>query len=79
MAKEEMTLNKVPVGKSCTVNALEMTGLMRRRLQDLGMIPGTRVTPTKKSPGHGPTAYKLRESVYALREEDARNVDVTLD
>ncbi len=73
------TLNKVPVGEPCIVNKLEMTGLMRRRLQDLGMIPGTRVTPTKKSPGHGPTAYKLRESVYALREEDAQNVDVTLD
>ncbi len=78
MEDKSMTLDQVPVGETCTVQDLDMSGVMRRRLQDLGMIGGTQVVPTKKSPRNGPTAYKMRESVYALRQEDASHVNVTL-
>ncbi len=78
MKDKSTTLDKIAVGETCTVENLEMNGTMRRRLQDLGMIPGTRVVPTKKSPSNGPTAYRIRESVYALRQEDANHITVTV-
>ncbi len=78
MEDKSTTLDKVPVGETCIVHDLEMDGVMRRRLQDLGMIDGTSVVPTKKSPRNGPTAYRMRESVYALRQEDACHINVTL-
>ncbi len=78
MKDKSTTLDKVPVGVTCTVESLEMSGIMRRRLQDLGMIYGTKVVPTKKSPSNGPTAYRMRESVYALRQEDACHIRVTV-
>ncbi len=78
MEDKSITLDKVPVGEMCTVEDLDMGGVMRRRLQDLGMICGTKVVPTKKSPRNGPTAYKMRESVYALRQEDACHINVTI-
>ncbi len=78
MANKSITLNEVETGQACIVESLNLNGIMRRRVQDLGMIPGTKVVPTRKSAGKGPTAYKIRESVYAIRESDACNINVTL-
>lgn len=47
---------------------------MRRRLMDLGLIPGTRVTCLVKSPAGDPTAYLIRGAVIALRRTDAATV-----
>ncbi len=72
------TLDKVPVGHTAKVTNIEISGTMRRRLQDLGMIFGTKILPTKKSPSNGPTAYLIRDTVYALRQEDASRIDVDI-
>ena len=37
-------LSALPEGKGARVRALRLTGGMRRRLQDLGLVAGTRVT-----------------------------------
>ncbi len=76
--KKEITLDVLPVGETGTLVNMDLNGTMRRRLQDLGLIPGTKIVPTKKSPGKGPTAYKIRDSVYALRQEDSCRINVTL-
>ena len=47
---------------------------MRRRLQDIGFIPGTAVTCLQRSPLGDPTAYRIRGTVIALRREDAKNI-----
>ena len=44
------------------------------RLLDLGLIRGTRVTCTAKSPAGDPAAYLIRGAVIALRGRDARGV-----
>ncbi len=75
--EKKLTLDQVPVGQECFMESMDLNGVMRRRLQDLGLIPGTKVVPERKSPGNGPTAYRLRESVYALRQEDSCRIYVT--
>ena len=47
---------------------------MRRRLLDIGLIPGTRVTCTAVSPAGDPAAYLIRGAVIALRGRDAGGV-----
>ncbi len=74
MTTNTITLDRLPVGQTGTVQSMDLSGTMRRRLQDLGMILGTQVQPTKKSSGKGPTAYRIRESVYALRQDDASHI-----
>ncbi len=73
------TLENLKVGQACHVQCIELEGTMRRRLQDLGMIDGTRVECRQKSPGKGPIAYLVRSTVYALRREDARRIIVVSD
>jgi DtxR family Mn-dependent transcriptional regulator len=46
-------------------------GLERRRLLDLGFLPGTTVSATFANPGGDPKAYVIRDTVIALREEQA--------
>jgi DtxR family Mn-dependent transcriptional regulator len=51
-------------------------GPERRRLLDLGFVPGTVVEVEMVSPGGDPTAYRLRGSVVALRREQARLIRI---
>ncbi len=46
-------------------------GIERRRLLDLGVVPGTRVRPELQSAGGDPTAYRIRGAMIALRRDQA--------
>jgi DtxR family Mn-dependent transcriptional regulator len=46
-------------------------GAERRRLMDLGIVPGTFVEAELRSPGGDPTAYRIRGALIALRQEQA--------
>ena len=71
---EAVRLSVVPEGKTVKVRELLTTGSMRRRLLDIGLIPGTRVTCTAVSPAGDPAAYLIRGAVIALRGRDAGGV-----
>lgn len=47
---EAVRLSIVPEGKTVKVRELLTTGSMRRRLLDMGLIEGTRVSCLQKSP-----------------------------
>jgi DtxR family Mn-dependent transcriptional regulator len=51
-------------------------GLARRRLLDLGVVPGTPITAEFSSPGGDPTAYRIRGALIALRRTQARLIQV---
>jgi DtxR family Mn-dependent transcriptional regulator len=52
-------------------------GVERRRLLDLGIIPGTEIGVEMVSPGGDPTAYRIRGTVIALRDSQARLIQVS--
>lgn len=54
-------------------------GLERRRLLDLGLVPGTVVRPEMRSPAGDPTAYRIRGALIALRQTQADMILVTDD
>jgi len=45
--------------------------IQRRRLMDLGVIPGTIISMIMKSPGGDPIAYQIRGATIALRKDNA--------
>jgi len=51
-------------------------GLQRRRLMDLGIIPGTVITAEFKSASANPTAYNIRGALIALRKDQANFVHI---
>ena len=54
----------------------ELQSRMRRRLQDIGLIVGTKVQCLQKSPAGDPTAYLFRGAVFALRCDDTKFVQI---
>lgn len=52
-------------------------GAARRRLLDLGFVPGTRVSVDLVSPTGDPTAYRVRGSVVALRRNQAELIRIS--
>ena len=72
----ETSLFSLSEGMCAHVTQLRNDGSMRRRLQDLGLIEGTRVECLQRSPSGDPTAYLIRGAVIALREEDSSKIMV---
>ena len=68
------SLNTLKQGQTAQVKLLLSTGSIRRRLQDIGLIEGTKVECLQKSPAGDPIAYLTRGAVIALRSEDSSNV-----
>ncbi|SNY16211.1 ferrous iron transport protein A [Orenia metallireducens] len=71
-----MLLTELPLGESCEVVNLKAEDIKRRRLLDLGLIPGTQVTAKRRSPSGDPTAYLIRGTVIALRSEETNLIEV---
>ena len=47
---------------------------MRRRLLDIGMIPGTEIFCAGRSPFGDPSAYLVRGKLIAIRKKDAKRI-----
>jgi ferrous iron transport protein A len=71
---KDCSLKDLKQGQTATVKLLLSTGSMRRRLQDIGLIEGTKVKCLQKSPAGDPVAYLIRGAVIALRSEDSSNI-----
>lgn len=67
------TLASLPVGHEAVVSGISPAcrGLQRRRLMDLGLVPGTKVRPELRGAAGDPIAYRIRGAVIALRKEHA--------
>ena len=77
MNKNYLPLFEVNVGSRARVSELLSIGLSRRRMLDLGLIPGTIINVIRKSPLGDPIAYNIRGALNALRKEEAKQILVS--
>ena len=76
--EQPRTLSALQRGQSGIVCLLTAAGAMRRRLQDLGLICGTKVTCVGVSPLGDPKAFRVRGAVIARRRSDADTVHILI-
>jgi ferrous iron transport protein A len=69
-----LSLIDIPVGGSARVVNILTIGANRRRLLDLGLVPDSQVEVIRRSPAGNPTAYLIKGTLIALRNEDARQI-----
>jgi DtxR family Mn-dependent transcriptional regulator len=81
VAARRRTLADVPEGEAAQVIGLSPAcqGPQRRRLLDLGVVPGTRIAPELVSTAGDPVAYRIRGALIALRREQAAWIEVQAD
>jgi DtxR family Mn-dependent transcriptional regulator len=72
------SLSSLRLGEQATVVGLSprLRGPERRRMLDLGLIPGTVVQAEMRSAAGDPTGYRIRGAVIALRREQADHIQV---
>ena len=70
----EKNLADLKIGEKAQVVSLHNESKIKRRLQDLGLVEGTRVNCVQKCPHGDMAAYGIRGAIIALRAEDAVNV-----
>ncbi len=73
------TLTNLTPGESGQVVSISprIRGAERRRLMDLGILPGTVIEAEMDSPSGDPTAYRVRGAVIALRSTQADHIRIT--
>ena len=74
-----MNLNELPLNTVGIIDELNCNGNIRRRLLDLGLVKGTKITPVFKSPSGDPTAFEIRKTLIALRKEDSKLINLKED
>jgi DtxR family Mn-dependent transcriptional regulator len=69
-------LSDLPHAETAEVVALDVNcqGFSRRRLMDLGFTPGARLEPALDTFAGDPRAYRVRGTLVALRQDQARQV-----
>lgn len=68
------TLHEFKEGDDICLKTIDIKGPLKRRLLDLGFVPGTSVKVLQKSPLGDPVAYQVRGTVIALRKEEAKSI-----
>lgn len=71
-------LKDFAVGESGKVTKVTGEGAVRRRLLDMGVTPGARVTLKKKAPLGDPVEIELRGYSLSLRKSEAAAVEAEI-
>ncbi len=68
------TLKDLKPGQKGCVHSIGITGLMRRKLMDMGVTPGVEIEVNKMAPFGDPMEVRLRGYALSLRKKDAENI-----
>lgn len=68
------TLCSLGEGECAVVDHIKTESSLRRRLLDIGIVSGTKIQCLQKSVFGDPTAYLIRDTVIAIRKDDAKYI-----
>ena len=71
-----LSLDKLPLNQTGNIKTIKCSGILERRLLDLGLVKDTPITALFRSPLGDPTAYEFRGSIIAIRNDEAKNIYV---
>lgn len=74
-ASKKISLFEGKKGDIIRISSLQVEGIMRRRLLDLGFVPGSVVEVLRKSPLGDPIAFRVSQTSIALRKEESIKIE----
>ena len=72
-------LDQIEKGETGLVKSVEGDGKVRRRLFDMGVTPGAKVTLRKKAPLGDPIEITIRGYELSLRKAEAELVNIEVE
>ncbi len=76
MEPDLMTAERLAPDGAGRVIDVTLSGMLRRRLFDLGVIPGAVIRRRFTAPSGSPIAFEVQGAIVALRKADAANLIV---
>ena len=70
------SLAQMRPGQAAHIKNLHLSGSIRQRVSDVGLVDGTRIECVHRSPAGDPAAYLFRGTIIALRQHDSQNIEV---
>lgn len=71
MAGSVIPLSEAVNGSMLRISGIEVQGVLRRRLLDLGFVTGNTVEVLRRSPLGDPIAFRVSNTTIALRREES--------
>lgn len=69
-------LSKIAIGETAKIKKVTAINDIRRRLFDLGLVPGTHIECVQQNYKGTLKAFLVRGAVIALREEDSMQITI---
>ncbi len=73
-----VTLDSLKAGESGRISAISGTGEIRRRLMEMGLLPGSTVKVVRFAPLGDPIDVEIRGYHLSLRRSEASQVSLTM-
>lgn len=74
-----MTLDSTPFGTNARIVAVDGTSALAKRLMEMGLVPGARVSVIRSAPLGDPLQIRVQDYNLALRRVEARTIAVVYD
>lgn len=71
-----MTLGDLKTGQSAKISKISVSGALKRRLMDMGVVPGADVRVEKVAPLGDPIEVRIKSYALSLRLGEARQIEV---
>ncbi len=73
-----MTLDELKIGQKARIISISDSSSIRRRLLDIGFTMNSVIFAYMMSPFKDPIAYKIKNAIIAIRNNDAKDIEVEL-
>lgn len=70
------TLKQLPLGSTATIERVDGPRPFRRRLMELGLVPGTRIKTLNIAPFGDPIEIEVRSARLSIRNHEAEQITV---
>ncbi|SET97582.1 FeoA family protein [Paenibacillus sp. NFR01] len=74
MERDSLALSEAGIGSMVRISGMDVEGVLRRRLLDLGFVKGNVVEVLRRSPLGDPAAYRVSNTTIALRREESSRI-----
>jgi ferrous iron transport protein A len=74
-----LNLRKMKARQTGTIAAVSAQGELGRRIRDMGLVPGTRITLRGRAPLYDPVALRVMGFTLTLRNSEADFIQVEIE
>ncbi len=74
-----INLRQMKVSQTGKITSVKISGELGRRIRDMGLTMGTKVTIQGRAPLFDPVALRVRGFTLSLRNSEADYIDVEID